>query len=54
MSVSIEQIKPGAVFRFKTAPRRVTSLRKPLGTGFKRLSSVEAAEVVAVAARAAK
>lgn len=38
MSVSIEQIKPGAVFRFKTAPRRVTSLSKPLGTGFKRLS----------------
>ncbi len=34
MSVSIEQIKPGAVFRFKTAPRRVTSLSKPLGTGF--------------------
>lgn len=34
MTVAIEQIKPGAVFRFKTAPRRVTSLSKPLGPGF--------------------
>ena len=34
MPVSIEQIRPGAVFRFKTAARRVTSLSKPLGAGF--------------------
>lgn len=34
MPVSIEQIRPGAVFRFKTAARRVTSLSKPLGSGF--------------------
>lgn len=34
MSVSIEQIQPGAVFQFKTAPRRVTSLGKPVGRGF--------------------
>ncbi|MGQ5490497.1 hypothetical protein ACUH78_16755 [Thauera sp. ZXT1-4] len=34
MAVAIEQIQPGAVFRFKTAARRVTSLSKPLGAGF--------------------
>lgn len=34
MAVEIGQIKPGAVFRFKTAARRVTSLSKPLGAGF--------------------
>lgn len=34
MSVSIEQILPGAVFRFKTAARRVLSRSKPLGAGF--------------------
>lgn len=34
MAVKIGQIKPGAVFRFKTAARRVTSLSKPLGAGF--------------------
>lgn len=34
MSVSIEQIQPGAVFQFKKAPRRVTSLSQPLGNGF--------------------
>ena len=34
MPVSIEQIRPGAVLRFKTAARRVTSLSKPLGSGF--------------------
>jgi hypothetical protein len=34
MAVAIEQIKPGAVFRFKTAPRRVTGFGKQMGTGF--------------------
>lgn len=34
MSVSIEQILPGAVFRFKAAARRITSLGKPAGRGF--------------------
>lgn len=34
MAVAIEQIQPGAVFRFKTANRRVTSLSSPLGAGF--------------------
>jgi hypothetical protein len=34
MSVSIEQIKPGAVFRFKDGPRRVTSIGKPMALGF--------------------
>lgn len=33
MSVDIQQIKPGAVFSFKTAARRVTSLGPPVGTG---------------------
>lgn len=34
MAVPIEQIIPGAVFRFKTADRRVVSLSKPVGSGF--------------------
>lgn len=34
MSVAIEVIQPGAVFRFKTAPRRVTSLGETRGAGF--------------------
>jgi hypothetical protein len=34
MAVAIEQIKPGAVFRFKNGPRRVTGLGKPGGMGF--------------------
>lgn len=34
MAVAIELIQPGAVFRFKTAARRVTSLSEPLGSGF--------------------
>jgi hypothetical protein len=34
VAVSIEQIKPGAVFRFKNGPRRVTGFGKQMGTGF--------------------
>jgi hypothetical protein len=34
MAVSIEQIKPGAVFRFKNGPRRITGFGKDMGTGF--------------------
>lgn len=34
MAVPIEQILPGAVFRFKTADRRVVSLSEPVGSGF--------------------
>lgn len=32
--ITIEQIQPGAVFRFKTALRRVTSITAPMRTGF--------------------
>jgi hypothetical protein len=34
MAVSIDQIKPGAVFRFKNGPRRVIEFAKPMGLGF--------------------
>jgi len=34
MAVAIETIKPGNVFRFKTALRRVKSLSPPIGSGF--------------------
>jgi hypothetical protein len=34
MSVSIEQIKQGAVFRFKNGPRRVTGFGRSIGSGF--------------------
>jgi hypothetical protein len=34
MAVAIEQIKLGAVFRFKNGPRRVTGFGKQMGTGF--------------------
>lgn len=34
MAVSIERIKPGAVFRFKTAARRVVSVSERRGSGF--------------------
>jgi hypothetical protein len=34
MAVAIEQIKPGAVFRFKNGPRRVAGFGKQMGTGF--------------------
>lgn len=34
MAVAIETIKPGRVFRFKSALRRVKSLTPPIGSGF--------------------
>lgn len=34
MSLTTEQIKPGAVFQFKVAARRVTRLSGSIGTGF--------------------
>jgi hypothetical protein len=34
MAVAIEQIRPGAVFRFKNGPRRVIEFAKPVGSGF--------------------
>lgn len=34
MPVQRQQVKPGAVFRFKTADRRVTELSEDIGSGF--------------------
>jgi hypothetical protein len=34
MAVTIDQIKPGAVFQFKAGPRRVIGFSKPVGLGF--------------------